>query len=297
MNFLEKITTGKIKRPYQLVLYGTPKTGKTTWAAESESPVFMDIEEGSAELDVARLPRPESFQEALQIIRALIDGNHSYKTLVIDSLDHLETLCNSETAKENGVTSVGEIGFGKGYAQSLAKWQKLYELLSELQRKMNIIGIAHSSLKKIDDPTKASAYDKHDLKLRDAIGSLSKEKADAILFAVFEVHVVKDRSGKGKASGDGSRVLYTQGRPAHEGGNRFNLPYMLPLCFEDFLKAMNEPDSPEKLIERIKEECESVTDESLKEKVLASMKMAKKDTTKLTKILDRLETILSQKVA
>lgn len=300
MTFLTQVTKGKIKKPWHVILYGTPKVGKSTWASDSESPIFMDIEEGTDELDVSRLPKPKTFTEALAMLQELTTTSHSFKTLVIDSLDHLEALCNAETAQENGVTSVGEMGFGKGYALSLAKWQKLYEALTQLNQKMNLVMIAHSQLKKIDDPTKQAQYDKHDLKLRDQLGALAKEKADAILFAVFETHVTKDKNtGKGRAIGDGSRILLTQGRPSHEGGNRFGLPYILPLNFEDFQKSILDPhvEEPKTLIDRITQLSLELKDESIKEKVSKAMKDAKEDTTKLAKILDRLETILSQKVA
>lgn len=290
MSLLTTVKTGKIKKPFHIVVYGTPKVGKTTFAADSEAPIFLDIEEGSGELNVNRI-HPKNFDEALSIIKELSSTNHAYKTLVIDSLDALETMCFQGVAKANGVSDVGEIGFGKGYAQALARWNELYDLLKILNAKMNIIGIAHSTLKKIDDPMKQIQYDKHDIKLRDKMGALSKERADAILFAVFELTVTKDRLGKGRASGDGSRVLLCQGRPSHEAGNRFQLPYLLDLSFDAFKDALNAEKDVPKLKIYLSELAAQLKNETQKKNALKSIEESE-TLEKLSKIENRLNTAL-----
>lgn len=49
------IVTGKQQRAQRVCFYGVESVGKTTLAAQAESPVFLDVENGTAHLDVPRL--------------------------------------------------------------------------------------------------------------------------------------------------------------------------------------------------------------------------------------------------
>lgn len=104
MSLLTQIKTGKVKKPWHVLLYGTPKVGKTTWASDAEAPIFLDVENGSGELNVNRFV-PKSFTEALGFLTELTTAKHEFKTLVIDSMDALETMANQEVATANGVAA------------------------------------------------------------------------------------------------------------------------------------------------------------------------------------------------
>ena len=54
---LDAITRGKIEKPLRLLVIGVDGVGKSTFAAAAPSPIFLDAEDGSNNLDVARLPR------------------------------------------------------------------------------------------------------------------------------------------------------------------------------------------------------------------------------------------------
>ena len=62
--------------------------------AAAPAPVFIGAEKGSAELDVARFPQPQTWSEFGEALRTLHSAEHSYQTVVIDTLDWLEPLAH-----------------------------------------------------------------------------------------------------------------------------------------------------------------------------------------------------------
>lgn len=132
---LASIQKGKIKRDEFILVYGSSGVGKTTLAADAPAPIFIDTEEGSGSLDVARFPKPKTFTEVIEMLTSLLTEKHNYKTLVVDSLDHLEPLIWAEVCEENKVKDIGDLPYGRGYSLALGKWQKFIELCRKLRDK------------------------------------------------------------------------------------------------------------------------------------------------------------------
>lgn len=301
MTFASKITKGIIKKTIDVTLFGPPGVGKSSWAASFPSPIFITTEEGTNQLDVARFPVPATFKDVLDMLKE-IPGE--YKTLAIDSLDHLEPLiwrAVVEEAKKPGeIDTIEDFGYGKGYVLALEKWKQFFNEIKKVRDSgKNIIHICHSQVKTINDPRQPQPYDRHELKLNKSAAALVKESVDAILFATFEVHVKTEKSGKGKAFGEGNRVLYTEGRPAHEGKNRYGLPYQIPLSYEAFMEAYNkaDPSNAAALVEIIKGKIAALPDETKKVAAQKFLNEAGHEMGKLLSIQNRLDILLGGKVA
>lgn len=56
MSLLDKMTSGKIKEPLIGVVYGAPSVGKTSFAATMPNVLILDLEDGSKNINVKRLP-------------------------------------------------------------------------------------------------------------------------------------------------------------------------------------------------------------------------------------------------
>ena len=65
--------------------------------------------------------------------------------------------------------------------------------------------------------------------------------------------LVGEKDEKKKAVGDGSRMIYTQHRPAWSAKNRYGLPFEMPLSWSDFEEAARkgEPESADELVKTI----------------------------------------------
>ena len=120
---LDTVTKGRTEKPRRLLVYGTPGVGKSTFACSAPGVVVLPGEDGTAHLDVARFPMPETWRDVLDATQVLLSGEHSYETLVIDTLDGIEPLIFAEVCREAGKRGGGG-GFGKGYTAVLDKWRE-----------------------------------------------------------------------------------------------------------------------------------------------------------------------------
>ena len=69
-----EITRGKVKSAKKVVCYGPEGIGKSTFASRFPNAVFIDTEGSTKDMDVARLPRPSSWEYLLQEIQYVKDN-------------------------------------------------------------------------------------------------------------------------------------------------------------------------------------------------------------------------------
>lgn len=237
---LANIKRGARQHPPRIVIYGVGGIGKTTFAAMAPDPIFLCTEKGAGGLDIAPIPGEDggdllrSWSEVIDGVAALIEQDHSYKTVVIDSLDCLEPLVWDEvcrtvpTDKGARATSIEDYGFFKGQRTHAPRlWRHLLAGLDALnERGMGVILVGHSKIKRFEPPD-TEAYERYQLKLDDAAAAIVYDWADAVLFTQRKVHVKKDGKGyeeRTRAVGNGERVLFTEERPAWQAKNRYSLP-------------------------------------------------------------------------
>jgi hypothetical protein len=253
---LESISKGKARKAPRIVLLGVEKVGKSTFASQSESPIFIPMkgEQGIDEIDCAKFPPAQSYDDVLESIGVLYREDHDYKTAVIDSSSAFEPLVWDKVCKAEGAASIEKVGggYGKGYTETLKYWRELMDGLDALrdERGMGCILIGHVKAKEFNDP-EADPYTTYWFDINEKAANALYRWADAIFFAAFKKAIVqKTDAGFNKktarATGTGQRVLYTEKRPAHPGGNRYSLPYELPLNWQSFSEALNGSSAAEK---------------------------------------------------
>ena len=150
---LSAISKTKNDRPVFAILYGTSGVGKTTVASQADKVVFLPTEDGAGSLTLDAFPVAQNYEDVLQAIGALY-GDHKFKTLALDSLDHLEPLIWKKVCADNNVKSIEQLTYGKGYVMALDLWRELLMALRGLrdQRKMSVLLIAHHQIRKHQDP-------------------------------------------------------------------------------------------------------------------------------------------------
>lgn len=242
-------TTGEGLAP-RIIVLGTEKIGKTTFASQFPSPVFLPIkgEEGVDDLEgIARFPRAEKFDDVLKAIKTLIKEKHNYETFVIDSASALEPIVWEHLCEESNCNSIERVGggYGKGYVEAVSKWRLLMEGFDRLRaQNITVIIIGHAKVKRFDDPLGLS-FDQYQFDVHEKVHLCLQRWADSILFLSTETIVQTEDVGfKEKKRGrdlTGERFIFTQKRPAHAGGGRGvygRLPYKLPLSWEAFNNAV-----------------------------------------------------------
>lgn len=284
---LANVTRGVIREPYNILVYGPEGCGKTTFAANAPSPIFFDLEHGSAELDVARMPDCGDYQDVLAGLNLLLKESHAYKTVVIDTADILEILIHEELCRKNGWEDIDAPGFGKGQEAAVRVWDQMMGQLKELNRKgMHTVILGHSSVKAFSNP-RGEDYDRFQIQLAKKAEELVKNRVKAVLFATYEDAIKKEKKKKAKALGDGKRIMYTQYRPAFAAKNRYGLPFELPLNWAEF-DAAAQAGVPASLDE-FHEELEALKpqlSEEFRAKLLVGIEKAGDDGTKLAFLVD-----------
>lgn len=235
------ISNGKITKPYKVVIYGPEGIGKSTFAAQFPDPVFIDTENSTTRMDVARIEYVPNWGGIEDAILQLCEEEHNFKTLVIDTADWAELMCIKQVCKDNKVNSIENIGYGKGYTFLMEYFKKLLEELDLLlqKRQMNIVFTAHAKMRKFEQPDELGAYDRWEMKLSKQVAPMLKEWADMVLFANYKTDVVKTTEGSRKAQG-GKRIIYTRHHPCWDAKNRDNLPETIPLEYSA-IKGIIEP--------------------------------------------------------
>jgi hypothetical protein len=249
MNPLPEITqliqTGRFNRPQRIVLFGPNGIGKSTLASKFPAPLFVDTEDGTSQLDVNRIRtlNSDSFHNT---IRALTKANHlECQSLIIDTIDTAEKYIRDRILRIHRMNAIEDFGYGKGWTFLREEFQRpLAELDRLISRKIHVIIIAHSTVKRYQPPLAEAGYDRYQLKLYDHDSDRLKEWADAVLFLNWDTRVADSREGKPRGIGGRTRVIHTTHSAGWDAKVRVDLPEKLP-CEFDALQPLFAPQQKE----------------------------------------------------
>ena len=295
-------------KPYRIMVHGLEGVGKSTLGAKAEKPLFISPEGGADQLTdnegkpVDEMPGIKNWATLKNALQKVLTEQHDFKTLVLDSADWIESLCHAEilgTGTKTITTVDG--GYGSGYRKAQSMHKELIDLVSAIreQRAMNVIVTAHSHVKHVKDPEMMEDYDAFEIKCHEYVSSMWREWVDALFFVRFKTYIkTGDDTQKSRAIGTGSRVLYTEKRPAFQAKNRFGLPPELEFTLEiwnELKKYIARGVSPHSIKKEITELLSLTSDENLREKVIDTTKKAGENLPQLEAILNRLKQVTTQK--
>ena len=138
------------------LIYGTPKSGKTTIAShfgddEDNKVLFFATEPGHKHQEIYKWQKPNKkgeyedplhWQDFLSCCKELATQEHDFKCLVIDVADNLWKWCGDYICKMHGIQHESDLGFGKGYALIKDEFMKPINFLA--QKGMGIIFVSHA---------------------------------------------------------------------------------------------------------------------------------------------------------
>jgi len=235
MKLNELIQTTRQNKPPRIVLHGIHGIGKSTWAAGAPAPIFIQTEDGLVAIDVPHFPVAKTVNEFFSYMDMLINQEHKFQTVVIDTADWLEKLIWQQVCADNHVKSIEQIGYGKGYVFAMSYWEKFFSGMSLLRDKgMACVVLAHNEIKTYSPPD-GDPYDRYQIKLHRTAAAKLEEWADMVLFAGFNTVVNSDTK---KVINNAERVIHTTNKPAWRAKTRYVLPETLPLKFTELLKAI-----------------------------------------------------------
>lgn len=110
-------------RKFKFLIYGQPGAGKSTLASRFPDAIFVPTEPGLNFLECAQICDDDgnpticrSWSDLKSAIKAIVDGNHGYKTVVIDTVDNAWEFCALETLKKLRISHESEGNFGSAYS-------------------------------------------------------------------------------------------------------------------------------------------------------------------------------------
>lgn len=231
------------------MLHALEGWGKTSFAAHMPKPIFLQsrgetgletlIDSGQLS-ETPHFPECQSWPEVLGAIQLLIDQEHEFRTLVVDTVNGAERLCHEHVCARdfNGDwTDGGFMGYHRGFEVSLADWRQLLSALDELRatKRMNVVLLCHTRVKPFRNPEGAD-FDRYSPDMNEKTWSLTHKWADVVLFGNFSTTVVgkrgkeeTDPSKRGKGTGGQARVLYTVRTAAYDAKNRIGLPHEIEM--------------------------------------------------------------------
>jgi hypothetical protein len=230
-----QIITGKTKAPMRVIIHGAEGLGKSTFAAQAPRPIFIQTEDGLARIGPDRFPIARSLNDVYAQIKHLLDTEHDYQTLAIDSLDWLEPLVWAETCSRHyepdifGLNQSSKFSFGKGYDKAVETWNELLKGLDKIvERGMHVILIAHSASQRIEDP-ESGAYERLQPKVHKKACARLTEWADYIVHPFVKLRTQKYSQAPGSKAmavemEDGARFLRVNGSPAVLAKSRSHIP-------------------------------------------------------------------------
>ena len=217
------ITSGIIERPQRILLYGVPKIGKTTLASLLPSGIFLDLEDGTANLDVQRI----ELTDFMGVRHTLsLDIFTPYSSTIVDSGSALipmieqHVLSTKRTEKGYSCDSIGDFGWGNGFKYVHDEFKLV---LNDLDRHVaagrHVCVIAHAEPTNTPNPSGPDwlrwepALQKHSM---GNIRNLVTQWADHVLFVGYDLLVSKE----GKAKGNQSRTMFPAETPTLLAGSR-----------------------------------------------------------------------------
>lgn len=232
MSLLNQVQKGRKLKPLALLLHAPHGIGKSTFATEAPSPIYVGNEEND-ELDVPRFPKVEKWEDLEKQLETLKTEKHDYKTLVIDTVDGLEQIAQNHILNlkgaENKTMATAFGGYGKAYekmANMFLDIKTKYLIPLRDETGINIVLLVHSKKVKFEDTMLNISYDHYETNLHSKTKAIFEDWVSAILFANYYLVRAENNSGKEYAEGvDGLRMIYTEERPSHVAKNRFELPY------------------------------------------------------------------------
>lgn len=102
-----------------VLVYGSPKAGKTTLACSFPSPILLAAEKGYGLIDGVHVQDINSWSDMKEALRELRKPavQELFKTVIIDTVPIVWDYCEKYIVSSNGVSAISDIPWGQGWAK------------------------------------------------------------------------------------------------------------------------------------------------------------------------------------
>jgi len=210
-----------------ILLYAHAKFGKSTIASGSPDAIFLATEAGLNHLNVFQIPI-KNWEDLLNAAKEIAEGNHNFKTVVIDTVDNAYRMCSDYICKQHGIKHESDLGYGKGWSLVNGEFQRVLNKLSLLP--YGLFLISHAVEKEIESRT--GNYTRIMPTLPDKAKKIILGMSDFILYG--DIEEITDGDGNVSVK----RVLRTKPAKHYEAGDRTGkLPETIAATYDAFFNT------------------------------------------------------------
>ena len=200
-----------------ILIYGQPKTGKSTFGSQLPRALFMNFEQGTNALAGIRSMPIMKWTDAKKVLSELRQpkAREMYDSIVVDTASIAWQLCEKYICQREGVDSIRDIPWGGG-------WTMLKNECQEFWREITLLGfgilfIAHSK----DKPTEMRDED------GEAITAVCPDLPNQCYTIINSiVDIIGYLQVQMNPDGSSERFLYTRSTPYVFAGSRYQ--YLAP---------------------------------------------------------------------
>lgn len=222
-------TVSRDLRGKYVLLYGKPKSGKTTAASQFPKALLCAFEKGYNAIGGIRPVDITKWAEFKLVIKQLEkpEARQAYDTIIIDTVSIAYDYCEQYICQQNGVQSIGDIQWGGGYSAAKKEFDTTLRKISMLG--YGIVLIAHnaSRIEKLPDGNE-----------REIISPDMPKRAAEICNGLVDII---GYIGNEYVDGETRRYLYTRETPTLFAGSRFKyLSPKIPFGYTQLVDAIGE---------------------------------------------------------
>ena len=231
---------------YTMLFYGAPKTGKTTIASKFPKSLLLAFETGYLAIPGVMAQPITKWSEFKQVLKQLDtpEAHEAYSNIIVDTVDIAYDLCEKYICNNNGVTSIGDLGYGKGYALAKKEFDEALRKIPQLG--YGLIMISHDQDKIFKDED-GKEYNQ----IVPTLGNQPRLVVDRMSDLIGYARPIQEEDGSTKT------LLFMRGTPRFVAGSRFaDTPEYIEFTYDNLVNAIH--DAVDKLSKRYGED--AVTD-------------------------------------
>jgi len=236
---LSQITKAQ-KRPPIITILGDAGTGKTSFAASFPKPIVLRIEDGVHRIS-KQVEQPDVFpvaskpQQVWDQLMAILNDEHDYGTLVIDSVSQLEEMFIQEVLDKDGkgrAIQNCQGGYGAGFAAVAAQHSRVRKaagLINE-RRQMAVVFVGHADLETMKLPDKDD-FMRYSIRLGKKSLPHYIDESDMVALVRLSSALTGGDDERKKIISDGSREIVCHATAASVTKNGYGITE--PLVFKE----------------------------------------------------------------
>lgn len=224
------ITSGPTGSALKLGLFGPEGVGKSSLAhlIPGGPVLFVDTEGSTDDYNFQRIGCT-NWKDVDEATAYLLNESHPYRTVVYDTMSAWEKFAEAKILLKDKKTRMADFHYGRGSLLMREETDMFLFGLDPLVRKgINVILIAHSSIKRLQPPEHPDGYDRYELSLDARAAASIKRWTKALLFLNYRSYVITTEEKKTRGMGGDKRVIYTRHQPQYDAKNRHDLPAEIP---------------------------------------------------------------------